>query len=217
MDKADFPGDAIGYINFASFLIRTPVIYSYQLKFPVAGIDHAHQRAERQMRVRGRQCLTVEDLPIGRLAAIEAGAIPAGIAHPGLDRLRRFAQVRHQRRLHRRSDEEHQRNPTECSPNNEESVSHSVFFVLQLPKKCSEKESLCQPISDGTMPRISLILLALSRTRAFVRALANLSLTLGSVKLAVPTWTAEAPTNRYCSTSSTVSMPPRPITGIFTA
>src|SRR6202049_707855 len=125
--------------------------------------------------------------------------------------------MRHEWRFHRRSDEEHEWNPPECSPNNEESVSHSVFFVLQLPKKCSEKESLCQPISTGNLPRISLILLALIRTRAFVRALAKLSLALGSAKLAVPTCTAEAPTDRYWSTSSTVSMPPKPITGIFTA
>src|ERR1700722_12498742 len=108
------------------------------------------------MRMRSCQRLAVEDLAIGRLAAIEAGSIPTGVAHPGLDRFRRLAQMRHQRRLHRRSDEEHQRNPTECSPNNEESVSHSVFFVLQVLKKCSGKGSLCQPISTGTLPRISL-------------------------------------------------------------
>src|SRR4029077_13170475 len=93
MDKADFPGDAIGYINFAPFLIRTPVIYSYQLKFPVACIDHSHERPERQMRMRGRQSLAVENLPIGRLAAVESGSIPAGIAYPRLDRLRRLAEM----------------------------------------------------------------------------------------------------------------------------
>src|ERR1700738_1824554 len=169
------------------------------------------------MGVRGRKRFAIEDLTVSRLATVEAGSVPACVAYPSFDRLRRLAQVCYKRGFHRRSDEEHQRNPTECSPNYEESVSHSVFFVLQLPKKCSEKESLCQPISSGNLPRISLILLALSRTRAFVRALAKLSLALGSAKLAVPTCTAEAPTDRYWSTSSTVSIPPKPITGIFTA
>src|SRR5216683_2512420 len=169
------------------------------------------------MRVRGSQGFAVEDFTIGCLAAIEARPVPAGIAHPGLDRLRGFAQVRHQRRFHRRSDKEHQQNPAECSPDNKESVSHSVFFVLQLPEKCSKKESLCQLFSATNLSRISFILLYLACTRAFVRALASLSLALGSAKLAVPTCTAEAPTDRYSSTSSTVCTPPKPITGILTA
>src|SRR5713226_2521522 len=209
MDKADFPGDAIGYINFASFLIGTAIINTYQLKFPVTGVYDPHQRAEREMGVRGGECFTVEDLAVGRLAAVEPGSIPARITHPGLDRLWGLAQVRHERCFHRWCDEEKQRNPAECSPNYKESVSHSVVFVLQLPEKCSGKEPLCQPISAANFPRISLILLALACTRAFVMA-------LGSAKLVVPTCTAEAPTARYSSTSSTVSMPPRPITGILT-
>src|SRR6266849_8319027 len=216
MDKADFPSDAIGYINFASFLIGTAIINTYQLKFPVTGVYHPHQRAEREMGVRGGERFTVEDLAVGRLAAVESGSIPARITHPGLDRLLGLAQVRHERCFHRWCDEEKQRNPAECSPNYEESVSHSVVFVLQLPEKCSEKESSCQPISAAIFPRISLILLALACTRAFVRALASLSLALGSAKLAVPTCTAEAPTTRYSSTSPTVSSPPRPTTGILT-
>src|SRR5258707_1677748 len=32
MDQADFPGDTIGYINFASFLIMAPVIDTHQFK-----------------------------------------------------------------------------------------------------------------------------------------------------------------------------------------
>src|SRR4029077_16732639 len=169
------------------------------------------------MGVRGGECFAVEDLAIGRLAAVEPGSIPARITHPGLDRLWGLAQVRHERCFHRWCDKEKQRNPAECSPNYEESVSHSVVFVLQLPEKCSEKESLCQPISAAILPCISLILLALACTRAFVRALASLTLALGSAKLAVPTCTAEAPTDRYSSTSSAVSIPPSPITGIPTA
>src|SRR5437879_5896092 len=74
------------------------------------------------------------------------------VADPGSVGLRRITQIRHQRRFHRRSDDEHQGNPTECSPNNEESVSHSVFFVLQLPRKCSGMWSLCQPFSTMNLP-----------------------------------------------------------------
>src|SRR5260370_32923818 len=217
MDKADFPGDAIGYINFASFLIRTSVINTYQLKFPGSRVDDANQGAERQVGVRCCKSFAIEELDVSRLAAIEAGSVPACVAYPGFDRLRRLAQVSDERRFHRRSDEEHQRNPTECSPDYKESVSHSVVFVLQVPEKCSEKESLCQPISVANLPRMSLILRSLCRTRAFVRALASLSLALGSAKLAVPTCTAEAPTARNSSTSSTVSIPPTPITGILAA
>src|SRR5689334_3686931 len=99
------------------------------------------------MRVRGGQGFAVKDLAVGGLATVEAGSIPACIAHPSFDRLGRLAQMRHQGCFHRRSDEEQQGNPAECSPNHEESVSHSVVFVLQLPKKCSRTESLCQPIS----------------------------------------------------------------------
>src|SRR5258708_8954943 len=153
----------------------------------------------------------IEDLTVSGLAAIEAGSIPACVAYPGFDRLRRLAQVSDERCFHRRSDEEHQRNPTECSPDYKESVSHSVVFVLQVPEKCSEKESLCQPISAANLPRMSLILRSLCRTRAFVRALANLSLAPRSANLAAPPCTSKAPTTTSSSTSSTVSIPPTPI------
>src|SRR6266436_3077136 len=217
MDKAEFPGDTIGYINFASFLIGTAVIDTYQFKLARAGVYDAHEGTEGKVWVRRSESFTVEDLAIGGFATVEAGAVPARVAGPGFDRLGRLAQVCHEWRFHHRSDEEHQGNPAECSPNHEESVSHSVVFVLQVPEKCSGRESLCQPISVANLPCISLILLALWRTRAFVRALASCSLALGSVKLAVPTCTAEAPTARYSSTSSTVSMPPSPNIGILTA
>src|SRR4029077_20213324 len=127
------------------------------------------------MRVCGGECFAVQDLAVGRLAAVEPGSIPARIAHPGFDCLWGLAQVRHERCFHRWCDKEKQRNPAECSPNYEESVSHSVVFVLQLPEKCSEKESLCQLFSTMNFPRISLISFSLARTRAFVRALASLS------------------------------------------
>jgi hypothetical protein len=44
-------------------------------------------------------------------------------------------QMRNEGSLHRRSDEEHKRNPPECSPYHEESMSHSVFFVLRKSRK----------------------------------------------------------------------------------
>ncbi len=88
VDKADSPGDAIGYINFAAFLIRTPVINAYQFKFPVTRVYDPHQGAERQMGVRGGKRLAVEDLAVSRLAAIEAGSVPACVTYPGFDRLR---------------------------------------------------------------------------------------------------------------------------------
>jgi len=53
VDKTEFPGDAIGYINFASFLIGTAVINTYQFKFPGSGVHDAHQGAEREMWVSG--------------------------------------------------------------------------------------------------------------------------------------------------------------------
>src|SRR5260370_772094 len=58
---------------------------------------------------------------------------------------------------------------------------------------------------------------ALACSSTFVRASTSCSLALGSVKLAVPTCTAEAPMDRYSSTSSTVSMPPNPRIAVLTA
>jgi len=60
VDKTEFPGDAIGYINFASFLIGTAVINTYQFKFPGSGVHDAHQGAEREMRVSGGQSFAIE-------------------------------------------------------------------------------------------------------------------------------------------------------------
>src|SRR5882762_5138689 len=126
MDQADFPGDTIGYINFATLLIGTPVIDTNKLELAGAGVHHADQGPKRKVRMRGRQGFTVEGLTIRGLATVKARAVPAGIAHPGLNRLHRLVQMRHKGGLHRRSDEEHKRNPAERSPDHEKSMSHSV-------------------------------------------------------------------------------------------
>src|ERR1700730_4365413 len=130
MDQPDFPGDTIGYINFAPFLIGTPVIDTYYLKLAGPSIYNADHGPKRQVRVGRRQSLSIEDLAIGGLAAIEAGTIPAGVTQPGFERLHRSVQMCNQGSLHHRSDEEHERYPPDCSPDHEESMSHSVFFVL---------------------------------------------------------------------------------------
>src|SRR5206468_11748432 len=87
MDQADFPGGTIGYINFAPFLIGTPVIDTYKLELPAAGVDHTDEGPKRQVGVCRCEGFTVERLTIRGLAAVKAGAVPAGIAHPGLNRL----------------------------------------------------------------------------------------------------------------------------------
>src|SRR6266704_2624879 len=125
--------------------------------------------------------------------------------------------MRHERGFHHRSDEEHEKHPAERCPDHEESMSHSVCFVLQTTKKCSRKTSLCQLFSGANLPLISFKVNILARSRTFVRASTRRSLALGSATLAVPTCTADAPTERYSSTSSTVSMPPRPMIGDLTA
>src|SRR6266481_3127067 len=93
MNQANLPGDSIGYINFASFLIRTAVIDTYQFKLAVAGIHYADKGAKGKIGVRRSEGFAVEALAIGGFAAIEAGAIPAGVTHPGLDRLHGLIQM----------------------------------------------------------------------------------------------------------------------------
>src|SRR5207245_9733551 len=121
--------------------------------------------------------------------------------------------MRYEGGFHRRSDEEHKEHPPERGPDHEKSMSHSVCFLLLTPKKCSRRTSLCQLFSALNLSLISFKVNNLASSRTFVRPSTSRSLTRGSVKLAVPTCTAEAPTERYSSTSSTVSMPPRPIIG----
>ena len=55
MDQANLPGYAIGYINFASFLIRTAVINAYKLKFAVPRVDDPYPGTKWQVRMRGGQ------------------------------------------------------------------------------------------------------------------------------------------------------------------
>src|SRR5260370_6942665 len=87
MDQADFPGDTIGYINFAPFLIRTPVIDAYQLELAVPGVHHTDHRAKRKIGVCRSEGFRVEALAIGGFWAVEPRAIPAGIPHPRARRL----------------------------------------------------------------------------------------------------------------------------------
>src|SRR5258707_6042004 len=84
MDQADFPGDTIGYINFAPFLIGTPVIDTYQLKLAIPGIDHTDEGAKRQVGVCRRKSFGVEALAIGGFSALGTRATPTRIAHPRL-------------------------------------------------------------------------------------------------------------------------------------
>src|SRR5258707_15097182 len=70
VDETEFPGDAIGYINFASFLIGTSVINTYQFKFPGSGVHDAHQGAEWEMRGSGGESLPIEELARGRPAGV---------------------------------------------------------------------------------------------------------------------------------------------------
>src|SRR5215469_15741016 len=58
-NEANLSGYAIGYINFAPFLVGTPVINAHKLKLLVAGIYNAHPGAKRQIRMRGGETLGV--------------------------------------------------------------------------------------------------------------------------------------------------------------
>src|SRR6266481_6284557 len=135
MNQADFPGDTIGYINFAPFLIGTPVIDTHYFKLAVAGVDHPDDGAKRKVRMCRREGFGVEALAIGGFAAIEPGPIPTGIAHPGLDRLHGLIQMRYEGGFHSRSNQEHEEYPPQCSPAHEKSMSHSVIFVLLRSRK----------------------------------------------------------------------------------
>src|SRR5579872_7298663 len=48
MDQANLPRDAIGYINFPSFLIGTPVIDTNQFKLAIPGVHDPHDGAKRR-------------------------------------------------------------------------------------------------------------------------------------------------------------------------
>src|SRR5207245_7044735 len=111
MDQAAFPGDTIGYIHFAPFLIGTSVIDTYYFELPVPSVHYANQGPKRKVGVRGSQGFGVEALTVGGLSPIEPRAVPTGIAHPALNRLHRLTQMRHEGGLHRRSAKEDQKNP----------------------------------------------------------------------------------------------------------
>src|SRR5579864_1783578 len=166
MNQADLSGYAIGYINFAPFLIRTTIIDANQFKLSASGIDQPNDRPEGKVGVGSREGLGVKALPVGRLAAVEFGSIPAGIADPSLNRLGRFSLIGYERCFHHWCDKEHQWHPAYCSPNHEEWLFHSVVFLLQFTKKCSRKASLCQPISVRKVPLNLLILNTLMLKRA---------------------------------------------------
>ena len=91
VDQANLPGYAIGYINFASFLVGTPIINANNLKFSVVGVDDADPGTKWQVGMRCAQTLAVEPLPVCRLLAVELRSLPAGIADPDLDGFHRGA------------------------------------------------------------------------------------------------------------------------------
>src|ERR1700682_2456369 len=107
MNQTNLLGETIGYINFAPFLVRTPVINSHNLEFPISWVHHPHHRPKWQMGMRRRQSLGVEMLSIGRLAPVETRSVPAGIASPSLNRLRSFREVSYQGSFHGGSNKEH--------------------------------------------------------------------------------------------------------------
>src|SRR6516162_858397 len=81
-NEANLSGYAIGYINFASFLVGTPVINAHKLELAVAGIDNPDPGAKRQIGMGGGETLGVVALPVGGLPAIKTRAIPTGVAEP---------------------------------------------------------------------------------------------------------------------------------------
>src|SRR5208337_3253794 len=195
VDQADLSGYPIGYINFASLLVGTPVIDTYHFKLAVSRVDDAHPGVEGQVGVCRSQSLSAKGLPVGGPLAIEFRTIPTGIADPDLHGFDWFTQVGDERSFHDRCDEEHQRHPPDSSPSDEEWSLHSVFFSLQTFKKCSRKTALCQPKSVPNLSLISLIVLHLIVRTSAPKFLIIASLALGSAKLAVPTCTADAPTH----------------------
>src|SRR5258707_6364461 len=87
MNQANLSGYAIGYINFAPFLIRTSIVDANQLKLPGARVDQADDRSERKVGVGGGKGFAIKPLPVGGLATVKLGSVPAGIANPSLNRL----------------------------------------------------------------------------------------------------------------------------------
>src|SRR2546423_15269210 len=82
MDQADFPGDTIGYINFASFLIGTPVIDPYYLKLAGPSIHNADHGPKRQVGVCRREGFGVEALAIGGFSSVAYRGAPTWDCRP---------------------------------------------------------------------------------------------------------------------------------------
>src|SRR5712672_1841599 len=135
VDQTNFSGYAIGYINFASFLVRTAIIDAHQFKLPGARVDQAHDRTERKVGVGGGEGLAIKSLAVGRLAAVKFASIPAGIANPSLNRLGRFSLIGYERSFHHRRNEEHQWNPSNCSPDHEKWFFHKCCFYTTTSRK----------------------------------------------------------------------------------
>src|SRR6266446_9664717 len=69
VNQPDLPGYAVGYINFASFLIGTAVIDTYQFKLAVPWVHDPDDGTEWQVWVRRGQCLAIESLAVCRFLA----------------------------------------------------------------------------------------------------------------------------------------------------
>src|SRR4029077_16903570 len=119
MDQANLSSYAIGYINFASLLVRTAVIDANQLELAGPRIHHSDHRPKRQVGVGCGQSFTVKMFAVGGFLAVEPWAIPTGITDPRLYRLYRIAQMGNQGSLQHGRDDEHQEHPAHCSPENE--------------------------------------------------------------------------------------------------
>src|SRR5260221_13335542 len=100
MDQADFPGDTIGYINFAPFLIRTPVIDTHQLELAVPGVHHTDYGAKGKIGVCGSEGFRVEALAIGGFAAVLTRGGSTRNNPPRPEPRHRVTEMRHDRSVH---------------------------------------------------------------------------------------------------------------------
>jgi len=82
MDQADFPGDTIGYINFAPFLIGPRSLIRTNSNLPFRVFTTRTTEPKGRLGCGGSEGFRVEALAIGGFAAIEPGAIPTGITPP---------------------------------------------------------------------------------------------------------------------------------------
>src|ERR1700730_6338051 len=111
---------------------------------------------------------------------------------------------------------EHKRHPAERGQNHENTPAHLSPPRGRRHKKRTTQGALIQALSACSVPIKSLILWMLAFLQLFSSLSTRFPQAPGSEKLAVPTWTAFAPTIMYSRTSSAVSIPPRPTIGIFT-